>query len=197
MNQIHIKSGDKFLSNGYNVLIEQADNTGFIASFVLQRDGVIYDRFVHNFSAENPIPLCQMLTDGEQKEIRKFIDGGAFLGRHDTSKLPVWLSHGLEMVEILRMQLAEKERQEDDVNKVCRWTCENDGDDEYWHTACGRDFYFVEGAPKDNELKFCPYCGGKLLEEKEDDPDDDGDGDQDSDELPNGDGVARAGGAVG
>lgn len=159
MNQIHIKSGDKFLSNGYSVLIEQADNTGFVAAFLLQHNGVIADRFVRNFSAENPTPSDQMLTAGEQKEIRRFIDGGAFLGQHDTDKLPAWLLHGVELIESLKMQL-----QQEGVRKVCWWVCEDSGDDEYWHTSCGRDFFFIEGGPNDNELKFCPYCGGKLLE---------------------------------
>jgi DNA-binding XRE family transcriptional regulator len=41
----------------------------------------------------------------------------------------------------------------------CRWTEDEDGN---WDTACGETFTFIDGGPKENKTRFCPYCGGKL-----------------------------------
>lgn len=45
---------------------------------------------------------------------------------------------------------------------TCQWSLEENGEEEYWHTSCDHDFFFLEGGPADNELKFCPYCGKPL-----------------------------------
>ena len=34
----------------------------------------------------------------------------------------------------------------------------------YYETSCGGNFEFLEGNPKDNEFKYCPYCGGLLID---------------------------------
>ena len=46
----------------------------------------------------------------------------------------------------------------------CIWTELDDPDITLWHTSCGRDFYFTTGTPGDNDMKYCCYCGNKLLE---------------------------------
>ena len=44
----------------------------------------------------------------------------------------------------------------------CVW--EFDYDETYsWITSCGKKFYIVEGTPVENEMKFCPYCGKKIV----------------------------------
>lgn len=49
----------------------------------------------------------------------------------------------------------------------CIWAQEYDGWSEYyWDTSCGETFYFPEGTPSENGMKFCPYCG-KILVSKE------------------------------
>ena len=42
----------------------------------------------------------------------------------------------------------------------CTWE-EKDG---VWSTDCHHDFVINEGTPKENQMKFCCYCG-KLIEE--------------------------------
>lgn len=37
----------------------------------------------------------------------------------------------------------------------CTWT--NDG--EAWRTSCGHYFTLIDGAPTDNKMRFCCYCG--------------------------------------
>ena len=44
--------------------------------------------------------------------------------------------------------------------KVCHWSSDEDGTH---HTDCGNLFAFTDGGPKDNEAKFCCYCGGALV----------------------------------
>jgi hypothetical protein len=45
---------------------------------------------------------------------------------------------------------------------TCRW----DEDDiaGVWRAACGRVFEFTAASPSDNGFRFCPYCGGVLVE---------------------------------
>ena len=54
----------------------------------------------------------------------------------------------------------------EDVVKVksCEWTLEDDEYDIY-KTSCGSGFQFMEAStPKDNGMKYCPYCSGKIIE---------------------------------
>ena len=43
----------------------------------------------------------------------------------------------------------------------CEWKQER-GSSEVWETSCGEAFYFVDGGPEDNGMKYCPYCGHPL-----------------------------------
>lgn len=47
--------------------------------------------------------------------------------------------------------------------QICNWHQE---DDEYgtWEGDCGSSFNLNEGTPSDNQMKFCCYCGKKLVE---------------------------------
>ena len=47
----------------------------------------------------------------------------------------------------------------------CAWR-----QDEYtgaYHTACGHMWQFTEGGLVDNDTRYCPYCGGKIVQEAE------------------------------
>ena len=52
-----------------------------------------------------------------------------------------------------------------ELDKTCKWAPNEayDGDC-YWETECGNAYSITEGTPADNKMKFCVYCGGKLLE---------------------------------
>jgi ribosomal protein L37AE/L43A len=53
-------------------------------------------------------------------------------------------------------------------NKFCIW--ETNGIDlEIFGTSCDHVFYLSEGSIKDNEMKYCPYCGKEIFEEIEED----------------------------
>lgn len=51
------------------------------------------------------------------------------------------------------------------TTEYCCWNY--DEDDEYWDTGCGEAFCVMEGTPKDNRMKFCPYCGRRIQQESE------------------------------
>ena len=53
-------------------------------------------------------------------------------------------------------------RQEKRV-EFCRWTW----DDEKWSTGCGEAFCFIDGGPSENGMKYCTYCGKRLIEAEE------------------------------
>lgn len=44
-------------------------------------------------------------------------------------------------------------------DNTCKWHSDDDG---YWNTGCHEKFVFIDGGPKENGFKFCPYCGNKL-----------------------------------
>ena len=44
--------------------------------------------------------------------------------------------------------------------KPCAWTCEEM--DDFWNTSCEKAWCFMEGTPKQNRMKFCPFCGKEL-----------------------------------
>jgi len=49
----------------------------------------------------------------------------------------------------------------------CIWKEENGVDsDGTYITSCDNMFTIIEGNPKDNNFKYCPYCG-KALKEKD------------------------------
>lgn len=50
-----------------------------------------------------------------------------------------------------------------ELRKTCEWTQEME-DSDCWGTQCGRIWQFTEGGPRDNNAKFCLYCGGTLVE---------------------------------
>lgn len=56
------------------------------------------------------------------------------------------------------------------ISKQCLWTEDDNGN---YDTGCGHCFTIIDGTPADNGMKFCVYCGGKLIEEglAESDPD--------------------------
>ena len=44
----------------------------------------------------------------------------------------------------------------------CTWEyCEFE---ESWNTSCGKSFMVLDGGPAENGMKYCPFCGGKLIE---------------------------------
>lgn len=46
--------------------------------------------------------------------------------------------------------------------KECKWEYQGEWD-HYWQTSCGGAHVFEEDGPKENDYKFCPYCGGELI----------------------------------
>ena len=46
---------------------------------------------------------------------------------------------------------------------VCTWKEDDDG---HWHTDCNGMFTLFDGTPVENGMKYCPYCGKALKEER-------------------------------
>jgi len=47
--------------------------------------------------------------------------------------------------------------------EYCIWTEDSDG---IFETSCGESWFLIGGNPESNRMKYCPYCGGKIREEK-------------------------------
>lgn len=67
------------------------------------------------------------------------------------------------MAEVKIAQLeAENERLQKPNRTDCIWTYDDNHD--YWETTCGNLFVIIEGTPVENNMVYCPYCGGRLLD---------------------------------
>lgn len=49
--------------------------------------------------------------------------------------------------------------------RACVWTLDDNEWGDVWETECGGMWQFETGGPKENKMKFCGYCGGKLNEQ--------------------------------
>ena len=47
------------------------------------------------------------------------------------------------------------------MSESCRWAEDEDGN---WQTQCDSAFVLLEGTPKQNDMRYCPYCGKPLVE---------------------------------
>lgn len=47
------------------------------------------------------------------------------------------------------------------IQDSCSWA---EDEDENWNTGCGHCFVLTEGYPRENEMRFCCYCGKPLAE---------------------------------
>jgi hypothetical protein len=43
----------------------------------------------------------------------------------------------------------------------CKWDQDYNGT---WETSCENAFEIIEGTPDENGMKYCPYCGKKLIQ---------------------------------
>lgn len=48
--------------------------------------------------------------------------------------------------------------------KTCEWKQCDTEYDTHWDGSCGIGWMLAEGTPSYNGMKFCPKCGGKLIE---------------------------------
>lgn len=64
---------------------------------------------------------------------------------------------------LARNVVAENARLRERVGE-CAWSEDSEG---VWNAACGEMFTFNDGGPYDNRVKFCPYCGKKLAQQRE------------------------------
>lgn len=47
-----------------------------------------------------------------------------------------------------------------EVKKTCNWKPEIDG--EFWSGECGAAWTLIDAGPKENNMHYCPECGGQL-----------------------------------
>lgn len=62
------------------------------------------------------------------------------------------------MLEAFVEYLNEKQ-----AEKTCEWKEDEDG---AWDTGCKNTAILIEGTPKENEMHFCWYCGGRIIEKQ-------------------------------
>ena len=55
----------------------------------------------------------------------------------------------------------------------CVWTYRND-DWGAWETSCGQEYCLQAGTPSECDMRYCAYCGGKLIERPIEEADDEG-----------------------
>ena len=64
---------------------------------------------------------------------------------------------------LVRYDECIKLQKEKETKSPCVWKEEKDIDTCYvYASGCDNPFEFVDGNPKDNNFKFCPFCGGEI-----------------------------------
>lgn len=84
------------------------------------------------------------------------------VGFHDHGELGVeeeWVSWDDAFASLIAAVRAECAAKVD--AEPCDWLQDSDG---LWRTDCGNLFEFNAGGPFENDMKFCGYCGKKLVE---------------------------------
>lgn len=56
--------------------------------------------------------------------------------------------------------------------RTCTWTQMPWLEYHPWVTDCANEFEITEGTPDENQMKFCCYCGGRLVQVIEPEPED-------------------------
>jgi len=69
-----------------------------------------------------------------------------------------------DIIALLRAELAALKK------PPCTWTEDVDG---YYEASCGESWDLIDGDVKYNHYRFCPGCGGEIIEKKYEEVDDD------------------------
>ena len=63
------------------------------------------------------------------------------------------------------MAFAQMKKDSLSIRKTCTWKYECPYEIGYYDTECGTAYYFEEGTIEENDYRFCPYCGKRIVEE--------------------------------
>ena len=91
-----------------------------------------------------------MLRQKIEREILSLY--GGYKGPHDAF---------IEMMDRIMNEISKEV-----YGKQCLWSRADD-DTDMWETSCDQVFYLMDGTPKENDFKFCAYCGGSLIEDSD------------------------------
>ena len=58
-----------------------------------------------------------------------------------------------------------KDGYEAKMAETCEWTPRDDGG-ETFDTECGLNYYFLGSSLSNGHVKYCPFCGGKIVEKE-------------------------------
>lgn len=64
---------------------------------------------------------------------------------------------GTEFAQVYQMAISALQEQAE-REKRCQWRQEDEDSNNWECSACGLTFFFEDGDPFDNEMRFCPGC---------------------------------------
>jgi hypothetical protein len=75
-----------------------------------------------------------------------------------------------ELIAMLKTSLERTQAQRDEAMRplqekndaTCIWRID-DANENTWEGECGNSWIFDDGTPADNSMRFCPFCGKKLV----------------------------------
>lgn len=96
--------------------------------------------------------MAERLDEATVRALRdvEMVDGSVEYRREDLIGVS---PSAAEIASLAAEVLTHRERR-------CVWRADDDG---VWHTACGHAWEYTTGGPKDNDQRFCGYCGGALV----------------------------------
>lgn len=103
------------------------------------------------------VPLVKALNDAGIKTVASCCGHKKIYGN-------IALADGRELLIAEGYKQARKFEQFQAENERLKEPCEWKYDESYdmWETECGGAFTLLKGTPKDNLMKYCPYCGKQI-----------------------------------
>lgn len=116
-----------------------------------------------------PMTIEEILEDlrtGQSASIRATCEGLIHLTREHWEALSllefaVRQGRGHNSITEALARLSNIHNRTDASENVCAWV---ENGDFGWKSSCGGEFYFEDGTPSDNGLRFCLYCGNPSVE---------------------------------
>ena len=111
---------------------------------------------------ENYTDLCAEIEIDGLKALKKYLDMQSTAYDIDkvVEELESELKKGNIAIDFGEFRLFEIVKQGGVSDDFCEWKY---NDTEYcWESSCDHFHIFMSDGPKENEYRFCPYCGKKI-----------------------------------
>lgn len=106
--------------------------------------------------------IFDRLREQTETKINHYKEKADYIWDEELSAFNQGISKGMRIARKL-IDEAEAKWEVEKKWERCEWKLE-DAEANLYVTSCEQQQLIFEGTPKENEYKYCPYCGRKILE---------------------------------